>query len=311
MKRNYLKKASLAILSTFLVLNMVSCYESEDYKMTESADIAYDAEMNYSGGFEEEIAYEEAEGAYISEKTEDSAYAERKIIYNSYYRIDTEEYEKSIAALDALCEKYGAYYESAEKYGEQTEYTSRRAEFVVRIPKKNYKAFTSETGAIGTVTHSSEENRDVTEQYFDIEARLESAKVREERLIEILSKSQNLDDVLLLERELADVRYEIESYSGTLRKYDSLVSYSTATVSIYEVKKIAPAVSEKMGLGAKLLSSLESGFDTFYEGFTLALMGIAFCLPGFAFVVLPIALIVIIVVAVVVRKGKKKKNKTE
>lgn len=309
MKRNHLKKAAVALLSTFLVFTMASCYEAEDYKMSESVDIAYDAQMNYSGGFEEEIAYEKTEDSLISDNIDGSAYSERKIIYNSFYRIDTEEYEKSISALDTLCEKYGAYYERVEKYGQRTEYTSRWAEFVVRIPKNNYKAFISETGNVGTVTRSSEENRDVTEQYFDTEARLESAKIREERLLQILSKSEKLDDVLMLERELADVRYEIENYSGTLRKYDSLVSYSTATVTISEVKKVAPPVTEKTGLSQKLSSALQSGFDAFYGGLTVVLMGIVFCLPGLLFVVLPVVIAVIIIAVVVVRKIKKKKNK--
>ena len=112
--------------------------------------------------------------------------------------------------------------------------------------------------------------------------------------------------MLTLERELSDVRYEIESYSGTLRKYDSLVSYSTATVTIREVKKVTTPVTEKMGLSEKLSAALDSGFDAFYEAVTAVLTVLAFCLPGFLFVVLPIAVIILIIVLVAVRKHKKK-----
>lgn len=307
MKKNNIKKALLAIFAILFVLIATSC-EAADMGMTESMDIAFDGANgnSYSGGLMRDEMYVEVEEEAKAEAPEGLEYAERKIIYNSWYDISTEEYEKSVAALDALCEKYGAYYERAETYGEKTEYTSRRAEYTVRIPQKNYKAFTDETGNIGTVTHSGESNKDVTEQYFDTEARLESAQLREERLLEILENAKTLDDVLTLERELSDVRYEIESYSGTLRKYDSLVSYSTATVTIREVKKVTTPVTEKMGLSEKLSAALDSGFDAFYEAVTAVLTVLAFCLPGFLFVVLPIAVIILIIVLVAVRKHKKK-----
>lgn len=310
MKKNFLKKAILVALGALVVLGTTSCAgASYDYM----EDVVAETEM-YSAPAAEEydsgISFNTS-SAYKSESAEsevlsDTAYTERKIIYNSWYDISTEEYEKSIAALDELCEKYGAYYERAESYGDKTEYTSRRAEYTVRIPQKNYKAFTEETGSIGTVTRSSEENRDVTEQYFDTEARLESAKLREERLLEILANAKNLDEVLTLERELSDVRYEIESYSGTLRKYDSLVNYSTATITIREVKKVTTPVTEKVGLSQKLSSALESGFDTFYESMTAVLMMLAFCLPGFLFVVLPVAVVILVIVLVAVKKHKRK-----
>ena len=50
---------------------------------------------------------------------------------------------------------------------------------------------------------AAQDNKDITENYYDTEARLESAKIREERVLEILKNSSKLDDVLALERELA------------------------------------------------------------------------------------------------------------
>lgn len=309
MKKTILKKSLLALFSILLILSAVSCDSADSsfdyYSMLETESMGFDdnGKLQYVTDNVEVYADESADGA------NDIVYTERKIIYSSSYEISTEEYEKSISVLDSLCRKYGAYYERAENYGEKTEYTSRRAVYTVRIPKNNYKAFTSEAGTVGTITHSSEQNKDITEQYFDTEARLGSAKIREERLLEILSNAKSLDDVLALERELADVRYEIESYSGTLRKYDSLVSYSTATFTIREVKKVVDPVTEKTALGKKLSSALESGFDTLYECVSVVLMIAAFFLPGFLLAVLPLVIIIIIIVIIVKRKKKKNKMK--
>ena len=70
------------------------------------------------------------------------------------------------------------------------------------------------------------------------EARLKSLKLQEERLLTILSKAELLQDIIELERELSNVRYEIENYTGTLKKWDNLIEYSKVTIDVYEVHEI-------------------------------------------------------------------------
>ena len=50
-----------------------------------------------------------------------------------------------------------------------------------------------------------------------------------------MEKSETLTDVIALEQALADVTWEIESLTTSLRRYDALVDYSTVTVNINEV----------------------------------------------------------------------------
>ena len=71
-----------------------------------------------------------------------------------------------------------------------------------------------------------------------MEARLKSLKLQEERLLTILSKAELLQDIIELERELSNVRYEIENYTGTLKKWDNLIEYSKVTIDVYEVHEI-------------------------------------------------------------------------
>ncbi|MBQ8759158.1 MAG: DUF4349 domain-containing protein, partial [Clostridia bacterium] len=234
MKKKYL--SLLAIIISVLAVITSCASKSFDEAATENLyqfydTVAEEAERAPNGGFSDykaETATSSGSITYSSVTTNDSITADRvdrKIIYTSSYNIQTTEFENAISSLAALCQKYGAYYESSETYGTK-ENADRNGSFVVRVPVQNYNAFKSEAGSIGVVIRSSENNRDVTEVYVDTEARLQSAKVREERLLEILANADSLDDVLLLEKELADVRYEIESMSGSLRKYDSLINYS-------------------------------------------------------------------------------------
>lgn len=244
---------------------------------------------------------------YNEETANMEKYGERKIIYSSWYNISTEEYDKSIDMLNAMCEKYGAYYENSESYGGDG-YSDRYAHFTVRIPKENYNSFIREAGGIGTVTSSGENNREVTEQYFDTEARLQSARLREERLLQILENAGSLDDVLLLERELSDVRYEIENYSGTLKKFDSLISYSTADITVNEVVKVVLPDSQRQGLGERMSLAISRGFDSFRDDVGNFLVNLSYEMPVLLFVWLPLAVIAALVVVFILRKHKKKKQ---
>ncbi len=234
-----------------------------------------------------------------------SVFEQRKIIYSSNFRIQTTEFDTAVSELDALCEKYGAYYESSNQYG-TAERANRHSSYTVRVPVQNYKAFRTETGDIGVVVQSSENNRDVTENYFDTEARLASAKLREERLLEILKTADTLDNILLLEAELADVRYEIESFTGTLRKYDSLISYSTISIDIEEVIKPVEIKTAPRTFGQRISQATSTGFSDFSDGLQDIAVYISYNLPSIVIFIIFIV-VVIIVLKTAISKSKNKR----
>ena len=73
-------------------------------------------------------------------------------------------------------------------------------------------------------------------EYVDFESRKTSLLAEEQRLIELLEKAENLTDVIQLEDKLSEIRYEIDRIESSLRTFDSLVSYSTITLNVQEVK---------------------------------------------------------------------------
>ena len=132
----------------------------------------------------------------------------------------------------------------------------RTANYVFRVPSDKYTDFFRKMKGYGVVTLEQSQGQDITDQYFDTDARLKSLKIQEERELVLLQKAIKLSDILELEKELNSVRYQIESYTGTLRKWDNLVSYSTVKVTIREVdeSKIIVPTKEK-GLWARMAYS--------------------------------------------------------
>lgn len=307
---------SLIALSLAFLLIFASC-GAKEFATDDGADFEIYQNSSSSNGLRdygtydapsEEYIYvqDELKEAEVITNAQESPLAQRKIIYTSSYKIQTTEFDNAIQELDALIEKYGAYYEESDCHGTK-EKANRRASFSIRVPVENYFDFRNETGSIGVIIRSSESNRDVSESYFDTEARLESAKLREERLLEILKTADTLDNILLLEQELADVRYEIESMSGTLRKYDSLISYSTINIDIDEVIDPVKVKTAPKTFGERIVQAISSGFEDFGDLLEDFAVSISYNIP--TIIVLAIVIIVIIILIKKKKASKKKPQK--
>ena len=67
---------------------------------------------------------------------------------------------------------------------------------------------------------------------MDVEARLASLEAQRESLNAMLAQAQDVETLLAVQRELADVQYEIESYTAQKRTYDDQIAYSTVQVTV-------------------------------------------------------------------------------
>lgn len=236
-----------------------------------------------------------------------------KVIRTASLTIQTTEFEDAVAALARLTEEKGGYYESArvDGGGVYDQYARRTGYYVIRIPKENYLAFRNATGTIGHVYSITEETVDVGESYYDTEARLATLKTKHERLLSLLEKAENMEDIISLESALADVQYQIDMHSSTLRKYDSLIGFSTFTVWLEEVVKISNEPGVKESFGSRLVSSLKSGFEAFGTGIENFALWLARNLIGVILFLGIAGAVAAVVYKKAVRRRKKKENKTD
>ena len=190
----------------------------------------------------------------------------------------------------------GSYY---------NQHANRSAYFVVRIPKANFVAFRNAVSSVGHLLSISEDTQNIGEEYYDTEARLATLETKRERLLALLDKAELMEDIISLESALADVQYQIDMYSTTLRKYDSLVDYSTFTIHINEVTKIKEEPSAQEGFGTKLLASLKSGFSNFAD----ALESFAYWFARNVITLVILAVIIVVVVKVVLWRKRVRRSK--
>ena len=234
--------------------------------------------------------------------TEDNKNVNSKIIVTVETTIETLEYEKAIKIIEEKTKNIGGYIESSNIEGtsileEENRYNRRYADFVIRIPKDKIDEFNEGITEAGKIIDNITQSEDVSSTYFDKEARIQTLKVQEERLLNILSNSNNLSDILELEARLSDVRYEIESLTTTLNKLDNLVEYSTINVHLRETHKL----EESLITDSTFLEKIENTFKRTISNFILMIQTLILILISIS----PYALITILIYVLLRKKIRK------
>ena len=165
----------------------------------------------------------------------------RKIIYNARLTLVVESIEKLSGKLMQLVKESGGYVGTTD----QSSYTQaqRTASWTIRIPVDGFDDFLSAVGKLGEVQQNHLDSQDVTQEYFDIEARISNKQKEETRLQRHLDESTGkLQDILAVEHELTRVRGEIETMQGRIRYLANLSTLSTVTITATEVQDYVPPV---------------------------------------------------------------------
>jgi len=183
----------------------------------------------------------------------------KKIIKDGNISIKVKDVELAKKRMDAIVKTYDAYYEneSFENYEYKTSYSLK-----VRVPSKQFESFlqASEKGE-GEIITKNINARDVTEEYVDLEIRLNSKKLFRTRYNQLLEKAGKVDDILAIEENIRTLQEEIESQEGQLKFIDDQVTYSTLEIMLFTEKVLSkPTVSEETFF-QRFKTSLANGWN--------------------------------------------------
>lgn len=266
-----------------------------DMAVSESTAFAPEApkaEIDYG------YSYEEAADEPVSEDTTattagSSLPANAKLIHTAYIESETTAFDAAVEGLEALVADMGGYFESSyvNNYG-----SYRSGSYTVRVPAENYEGFCTAVGELCQLNSIERSARDVSEAYYDTESRLITQQTKLERLQKLLAQAENMEDIITLETAISDTELAIEQLTGTLRKYDSLVGYSTVNIELQEVYELTEVEEPVIGFGAKLLDAFKRGSSNFVDSLQRTLLRFARNWVGWVIWMVIIAVAVFIVV---------------
>ena len=155
----------------------------------------------------------------------------------------------------------------------------RSAVYAFRVAVSELNSFKAAIKNSGNVTIDNVSSNDVTNQYFDTEGRLTTAKAHRESLLKLADKTANLSDLIQLQKEIAVVETEIESLTTTIKKLDSLTELSAVHVNINEVDTITIKEITPKSFWGKIGDSFNSSIDFIIASVQIILIALTWLSP--------------------------------
>lgn len=309
------KKVLACVLSGILAVSIFGC-GSKSMMATESAvadSAAYD-DMAYDSGYDttESASAEEAgSGAVTSENgIEEVQETDRKLIRNVNLSLQTKEFDTVLDNMSQKIKDLGGYIQDSSVWGSSSDYSSSRsASYTLRIPSDKLDEFIDVVETLGNVTYKNESVDDVTLRYVDVDSHKKALETEQERLLALLEKAENVEDIITIENRLSDVRYELENYESQIRLLDNQIDYSTVYVDISEVSRVTD--TGKQGFFEEVASRFSDSVYVVLMGLRGFAIGILGSLPILVVWGVILAVVVILLRKFVFKKSKKNKKNTD
>lgn len=270
MKKRFYSFVTAAALTAAMLTGCGAADKGGAASSTASYDMAVESAAEYAAG----AVVAEENGAIQSSLTPQTG-TDRKIVYTASMRMESTRFDDARAALLAAVENCGGYLESTDQSGSAKE-GSRWVSYTVRVPAVKYTAFLEQAGQAGSVLNLNESAQDITLEYVDVQARLESLESKKARLEALADKAETTADLLEIENQLTEVQYQLESYTRQMKVMDNQVDYCTVDISLREVATLTPT---GVSFGERIADAFTGGWTAFAAFVQDAVVAIIYNLP--------------------------------
>ncbi len=231
---------------------------------------------------------------------------ERKIIRNADLTLEANAPEEAQNKITAIAESKGGFVIESSQSGSDAQATTRdTVTMTIRVPAAKFTETLDEIRKTSSrVIVETVKGQDVTEEFIDIEARLKTKKALEEQFLGIMKQSKSVEDALNVQRELAEVRGEIEKIEGRKRFLENQASLSTIKLRLQTPTAFS---ANSSGFAYQLKESFGRGFDAALSFILVLVTAFIALLPFLFFIVLPIYLLI----RYILKRNRKQKLASE
>ena len=228
-----------------------------------------------------------------NDKTELTNVADRKIIRNADVTMEVDSTTDAQHRVTSIAEANGGFVVTSEaKQREHVDPSKRTVDIklVVRIPSEKFGPALDQIKQLaGNLPAENVTGQDVTEDFIDLEARIKTQRALEYQFLEIMKRADSVTEALEVQRQIADVRTDIEKLEGRKRFLENRSSLSTITVNIQTPKIITVSPT---GVGRSLRDAVSESLELASGMFVFFLRTVIVMIPVVVFVILPVGLVV-------------------
>jgi hypothetical protein len=183
---------------------------------------------------------------------------QRKIIYNLGLDVIVADFSPVPAKIEAAVRQSPqAYISGAAVTG--TAGSHRQGDWTIRVPQDQYDGLVETLRGLGEVMREQKTSQEVTEEFYDLQSRLNNKQETEKRLLKLQQdRTGDLKDIVAVEEQIDRVREEIERMQGRLARLENLSSLVTITLRVVEMRDYRP--EQTIAFGERASSTFQSSF---------------------------------------------------
>lgn len=227
--------------------------------------------------------------------SEKKVLSDRKLIKEGSLSFETDDISKTTAFIKRQLRKNNGYIsnENEEKFT-----NSIHKRITVRIPSEKFDAFIDSLSSTVEDFDTKEINVvDVTENFVDVEARLQSKKETEKRYLALLEKANTISEIIEIQEKLDVIREETESLEARYNTLSNCIAYSTINIDVYK------EITDFNNYTTRLADNFVDGWDGLLSFFL-------FCLSIWPFFIF-LAISILVLVLLIKRSKRRKLRKRE
>ena len=281
-----MKSLSLVLLAVLLSLGGCSMYKSEQQARLATVSSQQPVAETEAKKLANPSLHRTEEAISIE------AALDRKIIRDANLTIEVVSTTEAQQRVTSIAETLGGFVVTSEAKQRQDAEPAKRTldiKLVIRVPSAQFNSALEQIQKLAT--NLAERNvigQDVTEEFIDLDARIKTQKALELQFLDIMKQAHKVEEALEVQRQVADVRTEIEKLEGRRRFLESKSTLSTITVNILTP---TPIVVSASGFGHTIREAVSDSIDVatgivlFFVRFVIVMT------PVFILVILPSILI--------------------
>jgi hypothetical protein len=158
---------------------------------------------------------------------------DRKVIRNGQLTVEVTDMEQALAQARAIATRSGGFVSASSTHVERVDNQERTvADLTLQVRSIAADSAISDLRGMGKVLAENSTSQDVTEEYVDISANLDNLRATEAAIVKLMDRATQIQDVLALQRELSNVRGQIDRLQGRQRFIDNRTEMTTISVSL-------------------------------------------------------------------------------
>ncbi|HET6863160.1 MAG TPA: DUF4349 domain-containing protein [Pyrinomonadaceae bacterium] len=291
-----MKNISLTLILS--VLFLPACSKSQDARLAENPALATQSAKVSEQAMNSVAAKTQGSG-YMNVSLDDASRAEnslqaanRRVLRNAEMTLEVPSTIETQHTVSVIAESHGGFVVNSESRQRENVEPAKRTvdiKLVVRVPSDQFGATIDQIRqlAVNLPTESLKSD-DVTEEFIDLEAHAKTQKALELQFLEIMKQAKKVEEALEVQRQLADVRAEIERIEGRKRFLENRAALSTITVNL---QSPTPIVVSSTGFGRSIRDAASDSLDVATGLVLFFVRSVIVMLPVVVLVILPLALV--------------------